>query len=318
MILQKQTPKFTHQTFFESLGGREREMPKQKIVHQPVLLREVIGFLHPRGGESYLDLTAGMGGHAAAILELTQASKRALLIDRDPEAVKILRKKFKDVDILQTDFLSASQRQAEQGKRFDMILADLGVSSLHFNDALRGFSFMRPGPLDMRMDSSQHLTAGEIVNNWGEQKLADLLKTYGQERRSRAVAAKIVSRRPIHTTDELAQVVASTYRTRAKVHPATRTFQALRIAVNDELSQISQSLPLMLELLAPGGRLVVISFHSLEDRLVKQSFAEAIGQGYEAEITALTKKPVTAQQTEIVLNPRARSAKLRAVAKIKT
>ncbi len=292
-------------------------MSKQKQEHIPVLLREVLEYLHPKPGESYLDVTAGMGGHAGAILELTRSPERAVLVDRDPDAVKTLRKKFKDVDILQTDFLSASRKLVEQGKRFDMILADLGVSSLHLNEGLRGFSFARPGPLDMRMDDSQHLTADEIVNNWSEQKLSDLLKNYGQEHKSRAIAAKIVARRPIHTTDQLAKIVASTYHYRSKIHPATRTFQALRIAVNDELSQISQSLPLWLELLAPNGRLVVISFHSLEDRLVKQSFAEALAQGYETEITALTKKPVTAQNDEIVLNPRARSAKLRAVAKIK-
>lgn len=259
-----------------------------------------------------------MGGHAGAILELTRAPKQALLIDRDPEAVKMLKKKFKDIDILQSDFLAASQELVERGKRFDLILADLGVSSLHFEQALRGFSFVRPGPLDMRMDNSQHLTAGEIVNHWDEQKIANLLKNYGEEPKSRAVAAKIVTNRPIHSTDQLAKVVASTYRFRSKTHPATRTFQALRIAVNDELAQIQDSLPLMLQLLEPGGRLAVISFHSLEDRLVKQAFKEAAGQGYEAEIRLLSKKPITAKAEEIALNPRARSAKLRAVAKIKT
>lgn len=293
-------------------------MSKQKQEHIPVLLREVLQYLHPKPGESYLDVTAGMGGHAGAILELTRSPDRAVLVDRDLAAVKILQKKLKDVHALQSDFLSASQKLAEQGKYFDMILADLGVSSLHLNEGLRGFSFARPGSLDMRMDSSQHLTADEIVNNWSEQKLASLLKNYGQERKSRLVAAKIVSNRPIHSTDQLAKIVTSVYRFRSRIHPATKTFQALRIAVNDELSQIHISLPLWLKLLAPGGRLAVISFHSLEDRLVKQSFAEALAQGYEAEITALTKKPVTAQPSEIVLNPRARSAKLRAVAKIKT
>ncbi len=292
-------------------------MPKQKIVHQPVLLREVLQYLQPKLGESYLDMTAGMGGHANAILELTHSPDHAVLVDRDPDAAKILRTKFKDASVLQTDFLAACHKLAQLRKRFDMILADLGVSSLHLNAQLRGFSFMRPGPLDMRMDGSQHLTADEIVNNWSEQKLADLLKNYGEERKSRVIAAKIVSRRPIHTTDHLALIVASVYRFRGKIHPATRTFQALRIAVNNELVQLKASLPLMLQLLAPGGRLVVISFHSLEDRLVKQAFAEAAGQGYEAQIRLLSKKPVTAQPSEIVLNPRARSAKLRAVAKIK-
>src|SRR5258708_5670256 len=141
-------------------------MPKQEIVHHPVLLREVLQYLHPSKGESYLDLTAGMGGHTAAILELTQAPEKAVLVDRDPEAAHTLRKKFKESLILQSDFLSAAEKLVSQGKHFDMILADLGVSSLHFEEGSRGFSFAHPGPLDMRMDSSQHLTAGEIVNTW--------------------------------------------------------------------------------------------------------------------------------------------------------
>ncbi len=292
-------------------------MPKQKIVHTPVLLRETLRFLNPKPGESYLDLTAGMGGHTVAILELTQAPQKAVLVDRDPAAVEILRKKFQDIEILQSDFLSASQKLAEQGRTFDLVLADLGVSSLHLEQGQRGFSFVRPGPLDMRMDLAQTLSAEQIVNSWDEQTIADLLKTYGQERKARAIAAKIVASRPIHTTDRLAAIAASTYHFRGKIHPATRTLQALRIAVNDELAQLEMSLPLWLELLAPGGRLAVISFHSLEDRLVKQAFKEATEQGYETEVQLLSKKPVTAQNDEIVSNPRARSAKLRAVAKIK-
>ena len=292
-------------------------MPKQTIVHTPVLLAETLRFLNPQPGESYLDLTAGMGGHTAAILELTQVPQKAVLVDKDPAAVAILRRKFKDIEILQSDFLSASEKLAEQGRTFDLVLADLGVSSLHLNEGQRGFSFVRPGPLDMRMDPAQSFSAEQIVNSWDEQKIADLLKTYGQEPKARAIAAKIVANRPIHTTDQLAKIVASTYRFRSKIHPATRTFQALRIAVNDELAQLEKSLGLWLELLAPGGRLCVISFHSLEDRLVKQAFKEAAEQGYEAQIQLLTKKPVTAQSDEIVLNPRARSAKLRAVVKIK-
>lgn len=292
-------------------------MPKPKTVHRPVLLGETLRFLNPQPGESYLDLTAGMGGHTAAIVELTQAPNQATLVDRDPEAVKSLRKKFKDASVLQSDFLATSHKLVEQGKTFDLVLADLGVSSLHLNEGQRGFSFVRPGPLDMRMDQAQALSAEQIVNSWDEQKIAELLKTYGQERRSRAIAAKIVAHRPIYSTDRLAKIVASTYRFRSKIHPATRTFQALRIAVNDELAQLQESLPLWLELLAPGGRLCVISFHSLEDRLVKQAFTDAAQAGYEAQIHLLSKKPVSAQPDEIVSNPRARSAKLRAVVKIK-
>ena len=292
-------------------------MPKQKNVHTPVLLHETLRFLNPQSGESYLDLTAGVGGHTGALLGLTQAPQKAVLVDRDPAAAEILRKKFKDTQILQSDFLSVSNKLIGQGKKFDIILADLGVSSLHLNEGLRGFSFTQSGPLDMRMDPSQRLTAGEIVNAWSEADLADVLRRYGEERKSRQIARNIVAQRPIHTTDQLATIVAKTYRFRSRIHPATRTFQALRIAVNDELNQLAHSLPKMLELLEPGGRLAIISFHSLEDRLVKQFFKEATGLGYEAQVYALTKKPVTATPDEIVLNPRARSAKLRAVAKIK-
>jgi len=280
-------------------------------------MQQVMDLLAPQAGESFLDLTAGAGGHAGAILEFTMAPAKATLIDRDPEVISILRKKFKDTQILQSDFLSVSKKLIGQGKKFDMILADLGVSSLHIEKGLRGFSFLRSGPLDMRMDTSQALTAEEIVNTWSEADLADIIKRYGEERKSRQIARKIVAQRPIQTTDQLAAVVTKTYRIRSRIHPATRTFQALRIAVNDELNQLEKSLPLMLEMLAPGGRLAIISFHSLEDRLIKQSFKAATELGYEAEIYTLTKKPVSAAPDEIVLNPRARSAKLRAVAKIK-
>lgn len=282
-----------------------------------MLSHEVLELLAPQPGESYLDLTAGAGGHAGAVIELTKSPEQAALIDRDPEAVRMLRKKFADVSVLQSDFRSALELLAEQGKRYDMILADLGVSSLHLDTPARGFSFQKPGPLDMRMDSSQALSADQIVNTWSEANLADILFRYGQERKSRKIARAIVASRPIHHTDQLAAVVAKCYRFRGRIHPATRTFQALRIAVNDELNQLAQALPLMLELLAPGGRLAIISFHSLEDRLVKQAFKQAADAGYEAQIRLLTKKPVTASANEIVSNPRARSAKLRAVAKIK-
>ncbi|OVE79390.1 16S rRNA (cytosine(1402)-N(4))-methyltransferase, partial [bacterium G20] len=159
--------------------------------------------------------------------------------------------------------------------------------------------------------------AGEIVNTANEAQLASILREFGEERKSRQIAKNIVTKRPIHTTDQLAAIVASSYRFRSRIHPATKTFQALRIAVNDELAQLASSLPLMLQLLTPSGRLAIISFHSLEDRLVKQTLKDAAGQGYEAEVYLLNKKPITAHPDEIVLNPRARSAKLRAVAKIK-
>ncbi len=290
---------------------------QQYTHHVPVLLNQVLQYLDPKAGDSYLDLTAGYGGHAEKILERTNNPSETVLVDRDTNAIKVLEEKFagQGTEILKTDFLTASQQLAAEHRKFDVILADLGVSSPHLNEADRGFAIAAEGPLDMRMDQSQGLTAADIVNTYSADKLADILKRYGEEPKAHRIAQLIVQNRPFATTTELAQIVARAWPGRSKVHPATRTFQALRIAVNDELRLIEQSLPLWTELLNPGGRLVVISFHSLEDRLVKQYFAEAGGDHYEADLTVPTKRPVTAEQNELVFNPRARSAKLRAAVK---
>jgi 16S rRNA (cytosine1402-N4)-methyltransferase len=285
-------------------------------IHQPVLVTEVLRYLDPKSGDSYLDLTAGYGGHAEAVLEKTGSHAQMVLIDRDAKSVEQLRKKFGDqTTIMHTDFAAAAQQLLDQGRRFDCILADIGVSSPHLDNANRGFSLKAEGPLDMRMDQSQSLTADQIVNTYSEEELADLLKRYGDEPKARRIAGQIVANRPVKTTTDLAALVKTVWPGHSRVHPATRTFQALRIAVNDELGQLAQALPLWVELLKPGGRLAVISFHSLEDRIVKQFFADRAGDRYDAELRLLTKSPVTASATEIVLNPRARSAKLRVVAK---
>lgn len=285
--------------------------------HIPVLLDEVLQYLDPKEGDSYLDLTAGYGGHAAEVLKRTKQPEGAVLVDRDANAIKVLEEMFagQHAEILHKDFYSASQQLTDQGRKFDVILADLGVSSPHLNEANRGFAIAAQGPLDMRMDQSQSLTAAEIVNTYSADELADILDRYGEEPKARRIAQLIVQHRPYATTTELANIVARAWPGRSKVHPATRTFQALRIAVNDELGLIERSLPLWTELLNPGGRLVVISFHSLEDRLVKRYYAEAGADTYEAQLKVLTKRPVTAEQTEVVFNPRARSAKLRAAVK---
>ena len=286
--------------------------------HVPVLLDEVLKYLDPQAGESYLDLTAGYGGHAAAILERTGSLTQAVLVDRDINAVDALRQEFGGTaSIRRQDFLTASRELIGEGRQFDLILADLGVSSPHLNEGTRGFAINADGPLDMRMDQSQALTADTIVNSYSEAALADLLKRYGEEPKAKRIAGLIVTNRPLNRTGELAAVVAKAWRGHSRVHPATRTFQAMRIAVNDELDLLEQSLPLWFQLLAPGGRLAVISFHSLEDRLVKQAVQAVAGERYDAELRLLAKKPVTAVPTEIVSNPRARSAKLRAAAKIK-
>ncbi|HEX4774826.1 MAG TPA: 16S rRNA (cytosine(1402)-N(4))-methyltransferase RsmH [Candidatus Saccharimonadales bacterium] len=285
--------------------------------HEPVLLKAVLQYLDPSAGESYLDLTAGYGGHARAITERVGSLTNVTLVDRDLNAAQVLREELPDADIRQQDFLAASRELVAEGRQFDLILADLGVSSPHLNEGKRGFAIVHSGPLDMRMDQSQALTAANIVNSYGEAELADLLRRYGEEPKAAQIARRIVQARPLLTTDELAAVAARAWPGHSKVHPATRTFQAIRIAVNDELRQLQEALPLWIELLNPGGRLAVISFHSLEDRLVKLALAEASGNLYDAELRLLTKSPVIAGPDEIVHNPRARSAKLRAAVKIK-
>ncbi len=288
--------------------------------HIPVLLKQTLQYLDPREGDRYLDLTGGYGGHASAIIEMTKNPEAAILVDRDPAAVKSLQERFnkKGVEIIQKDFLSASQKLAADGKQFDLILADLGVSSPHLNQASRGFSIQKDGPLDMRMDTTQELTAEMVINSYSQEELVRIFKTYGEEPKARAIATLIVRERPIESTHELATLVAKAWPGHSKVHPATRTFQALRVAVNNELELLRLSLPIWIEqLLAPGGRIAVISFHSLEDRLVKQAFQEVTGDRYDAILTLLTKHPVSGDEHEIVFNPRARSAKLRAAAKQK-
>lgn len=290
----------------------------QQHVHLPVLLTQVLQYLKPQPKETYLDLTAGYGGHAGAVRAQTNGWP-VTLVDRDQNAINFLTERFSDhgAEILHSDFLSASQSLVLQGRQFDMILADLGVSSPHLNIASRGFAIQQDGPLDMRMDQSQELTAGVIVNDYSKDDLVYVLREYGEEPRAQKIATAIIAARPITSTMHLAEIVAKTQFGRSKTHPATRTFQGLRIAVNDELRQVKEALPLWVTLLKPGGRLAVISFHSLEDRLVKQAFAERASGGYDAELTILTKKPVIGDKHEIASNPRARSAKLRAAAKIK-
>ena len=291
-------------------------------LHIPVLLEEVVQYLNPQPGDSYLDLTAGYGGHASRVLERTGNPGETVLVDRDSNAVDQLAIRFdaeisKGTVIVQEEFEIASRRLIEQGRHFDCILADLGVSSPHLNQATRGFSLAHDGPLDMRMDQSQELSADNIVNGYSEAQMIDILVRYGEEPKARAVARAIIVARPVRTTAELARIVAKVWPGHSTVHPATRTFQAIRIAVNDELGLLESSMPLWMSLLAPGGRIVIISFQSLEDRLVKILLADRSGQDrYDSELQLLTKRPITAGSTELVHNPRSRSAKLRAAVKI--
>jgi 16S rRNA (cytosine1402-N4)-methyltransferase len=285
--------------------------------HFPVLLEEVLQYLDPKEGESYLDLTAGYGGHAAAVLGRTLRPNKATLVDRDQNAIDYLRQQFpNEVEIIHQDFLMTSKEMLKAGMQFDLIMADLGVSSPHLDNASRGFSLKLEGPLDMRMDERQAMTAEEIVNSYSEEEVADVLRRFGEEPRANKIARLIVANRPVRSTQHLATIVAQAWPGHSKIHPATRTFQAIRIAVKNELEQLEQALPLWIDLLAPGGRIAIISFHSLEDRLVKQMFADTSGNRYDAVLRLLTKQPITGSQAEIVYNPRARSAKLRAAAKI--
>ncbi|HVV25879.1 MAG TPA: 16S rRNA (cytosine(1402)-N(4))-methyltransferase RsmH [Candidatus Saccharimonadales bacterium] len=288
--------------------------------HFPVLREEVMAVLAPQSGERYLDLTAGYGGHASAVLEATGNYAGSVLVDRDSQAIAELKRRFKasGASVRQQDFRSASRELIADGEQFDLILADLGVSSPHLNVGKRGFAIQTNGPLDMRMDQRQALTAETIVNEYDEARLAEILAEYGEEPKAKHIAHLMVASRPITSTSQLAEVAAKAWPGRSRVHPATRTFQAIRIAVNDELELLADSLPLWIQLLAPGGRLAVISFHSLEDRLVKQAFKAASGERFDAELRLLTKRPITAAPPEIVHNPRARSAKLRAAVKINT
>lgn len=300
----------------------QQKSPDNKNGHIPVLFDQVLTYLDPRPGEVYLDLTAGYGGHASAVLERT-LSAPAVLVDRDHEAVDYLKARYKDIkdkniEILHVDFLGASQKLLRSGRQFDLILADLGLSSPHLNTASRGFSIQSEGPLDMRMDRQQELTAETIVNTYSEAQLTELFREYGEDPRAKQIARAIVQARPLHTTQQLARVVTKVWPLgKSRVHPATRAFQSLRIEVNSELDQLKEALPLWIDLLKPGGRIGAISFHSLEDRLVKQAFAHEAGERYDARLKLLTKHPVQADATEIVHNPRARSAKLRAAVKIK-
>lgn len=287
-------------------------------LHNPVLLSEVLAGLSPKPGESYLDLTAGFGGHASKILDVTQQFKDSYLIDRDEFAINYLKSKFpSSINYINSDFYSAVLQLLECGKTFDMILADFGVSSPQLDMEERGFSFRYDAPLDMRMDRRQKLTAYDVINKTSERELINIFKKYGEipDGRAHAFARVIVHHRPIKSTLELADLIKTRIHGYSRIHPATQVFQAVRIVVNDELGQIEKTLPLLPKLLNKNGRLGIITFHSLEDRLVKDFMREASNHGEESELSIINKKPITAENVELVINPRARSAKLRLAAR---
>ncbi len=284
-----------------------------------MLAEEALRWLRVEPGGTYVDATVGLGGHAVEIAaRLT--SGRLIGLDRDAEALEIARGRLKAYEgrvvLVQTDFSKIDEVVREMHlPPLQGILADLGVSSVQLDTAERGFSFRLAGPLDMRMDSRMALTAADIVNETAEAELADLLYRFGEERDSRRIARAIVRARPIRSTEHLATVVAGarTSRGRQKLHPATKTFLALRIAVNRELEELGQFLDRAPATLAPGGRWVVLSYHSLEDRMVKQGFRRLSGQGV---VSVLTRKVIRPTEREIAANPRARSAKMRVAEKL--
>lgn len=292
------------------------EHPPQ--LHVPVLLEAMLRVLDPQPNETYLDLTAGYGGHARAFLGKTARYDGSVLVDRDALAHEHLQDLAENgVTCMQLDFVAAARQLIADGRTFDLVIVDLGVSSPQLDRAERGFSFSKSGPLDMRMDQRQEDDAATLVNSIDEMKLVDIIRRYGEEPypAAKKIAQAIVQARPFENTAQLAETIAATHRGRkSRIHPATRTFQALRIAVNDELGQIEAMLPLLPVLLNQGGRVGIISFHSLEDRLVKQYFAEQARSGYEAELAIVTKKPLRGD-IEDVHNPRSRSAKLRVAVK---
>ena len=287
-------------------------------LHNPVLLSEVLATLKPHPGERYLDLTAGYGGHASKILDVTQNYKDAVLVDRDEFAIKELKAKFPpETKLIHESFYNAMLQLFECGKTFDIILADFGVSSPQLDMPERGFSLKHDGPLDMRMDRRQKKTAADVINKYSERELTELFIKYGEETKGRAamLARTIVHHRPFNSTLELADLIKSKTYGHSKTHPATRVFQAIRIEVNDELGEIEKALQLLPKLLNKNGRVGIITFHSLEDRLAKDYFKEASSHGEESELMILTKRPIIAESEELVINPRARSAKLRAASR---
>jgi 16S rRNA (cytosine1402-N4)-methyltransferase len=302
-------------------------------LHSPVLLNEVLDGLEVNAGGTYIDCTLGAGGHARAILERSDPDGRLLGIDQDPAAIQLSENQLISygdrVTLVSDSFVRLEANASVEGFiPSDGVLLDLGVSSLQLDNGERGFSFQTDGPLDMRMDPKGEMTAEHLVNELTEAKLADIIVKYGEEPKAKAIARAIVRGRPVRTTLQLAHVVARAAGRRGRIHPATRTFQALRIAVNGELEALSTVLPQTVAVLARGGRVAIISFHSLEDRLVKEFMAReshdcicppevpVCACEHKRTLRILRKKPARPTAEEVRQNPRSRSAKLRVAERV--
>ncbi len=310
---------------------------EENLPHRPVLYQEILQALSP-ARKRYADLTVGAGGHAWGLLDASRPDGQLLGFDRDPNALVLAEQRLAEFNdratLVHASYTSLSEQLARLGwDGLDGIVLDLGASSMQFDTASRGFSFLKQGPLDMRFDPTAPFDAANIVNDWDERALADTIYKYGEERAARRIARAIVKARPITDTHHLAEVITEISKhgryggRRSRIHPATRTFQALRIAVNGELDAVESVLPQALAALNPNGRLAVISFHSLEDRIVKRFFRQASQDQVDPEqpfspvmqpatIRRISRKPITAGEEEIQTNPRARSAKLRVIEKI--
>ncbi len=302
-------------------------------LHKPVLYQEIIHALQPKNPGRYVDGTVGAGGHARGILEACAPDGRLLGLDVDPQALTAARETLapygQRATLVQASYTALPDVMRQLGwDAVDGILLDLGVSSMQLDQPERGFMFQHDAPLDMRFDAQHGMTAAELLNTASESEIADILFRYGEEPQARRIARSIVKARPIETTLQLAEIVKKAYPGHSRMHPATRTFQALRIAVNDELGAVESVLPKAVQALQPGGRLAVISFHSLEDRIVKDFFRseskDRLNPPYErlyeverkATLKEVHRKPITPSEEEVQENPRARSAKLRVAEKV--
>ena len=314
-------------------AARRDDAMEHVVHHQPVMVEETLEHLAVKRGGTYIDGTVGEGGHAEAIAGEIGSDGRLLGLDLDDGAVAVARRRLAGAEgsvlLLKHSYSHMDEAASDAGvERVDGALLDLGLSSLQLEGSGRGFSFRQDEPLDMRFDATEGATAGEIVNTYPQDRLASIIARYGEEPRARAIARAMVQGRPFSSSHQLADVIAGVVGRTRRVHPATRTFQALRMAVNSELDRLQAGIDSAIGLLKPGGRLVVISYHSLEDRIVKQAFAResrdcvcpprapACTCGHAATLRVLTRRPITPSMKEVQANPRSRSARLRAAERL--